>query len=259
MGGGSRLDALRRRAAQVPATADRAVRHPRWFVETLRLARDRRRHIRTPFSLRPYREHFASATDAVAAVARVDAREAEAALADVWTPAAESLLGARNELLEILTALVRLLRPASVLETGVAEGFSTAVILKAMAQNGRGHLFSLDLPPLRANEEEYVGRAVAADLRDRWTLTLGPSRLVLPELADRAAPIDLFLHDADHTYASQLEEYRTAWPRLCSGAVLVSDDVCNPAFVEFAREAGARPYLVGRWDSANALGLLRKG
>ena len=139
-----------------------------------------------------------------------------------------------------------------------ALALATAAALGAMAENGHGRLYSVDLPPLQPREEEFVGRAVPTELRDRWDLTFGPSRLVLPQLAERVAPIDVFLHDADHTYPSQMHEYRTVWPHLRAGGVLVSDDVANEAFLDFAADVGARPYLVGRPESANALGLLRK-
>lgn len=43
--------------------------------------------------------------------------------------------------------LVRHLQPAHVVETGVARGFTTQMILEAFKQNGAGHLYSIDLPP----------------------------------------------------------------------------------------------------------------
>ena len=81
---------------------------------------------------------------------------------------------------------------------------------------------------------------------------------MLGPLVARVAPLDVFLHDALHTYSSQLREYRTAWPHLRAGGVLISDDVGNPAFVEFAAEVGARPYLVTGPSRESAVGLLRK-
>ena len=249
---------LRRRVAQVPATARRAVRHPRWLAETIRMSRYRRAQLRRPFSLARWREHFAPLDEAVAAVAGVSREEAAAALAAAPREGGASELGARTELIQIVGALVRLLRPTVMVETGVAEGLTTTAALAAMAANRHGRLYSVDLPPLQRREEEFVGRAVPADLRDRWDLTLGPSRLVLPRLVARVAPLDIFLHDADHTYPSQMNEYRTAWPHLRRGGVLVSDDVANAAFLDFAADVGARPYLVGHAESSNALGLLRK-
>lgn len=48
--------------------------------------------------------------------------------------------------------LTRHLRPEFVVETGVARGLTTRVILEAMDRNGRGRLWSIDLPPLIAQE-----------------------------------------------------------------------------------------------------------
>lgn len=46
-----------------------------------------------------------------------------------------------------LLALVRLLRPQVVIETGGTPGKSSAFILRALARNERGHLTTTDLPP----------------------------------------------------------------------------------------------------------------
>ena len=81
---------------------------------------------------------------------------------------------------------------------------------------------------------------------------------LLPPLLSEVAPIDLFIHDANHAYSAQLREYRSAWPHLRPGGVMVSDDVGNPAFVEFAAEVGAKPYLVPGSRSDSAVGVVRK-
>ena len=47
-----------------------------------------------------------------------------------------------------LYALVRTIRPAIVVETGVANGFSSEVILHALAANGHGELHSIDISDL---------------------------------------------------------------------------------------------------------------
>lgn len=41
--------------------------------------------------------------------------------------------------------LVRILRPTVVIETGVANGISSAFILKALDKNNEGMLYSIDL------------------------------------------------------------------------------------------------------------------
>jgi len=140
-------------------------------------------------------------------------------------------------------------------ETGVAAGRTAAVALAAMHESGDGHLYSIDLPPLEMTGDAR-GNAVPA--RYRSTLLLGSSRWVLPSLLQKLGSIDLFLHDSDHTRAAQLREYRTVWPYLSSGGVIVSDDVRNAAFVSFAEQVGARPYLVPRPVPDTAVGMLRK-
>jgi hypothetical protein len=134
-----------------------------------------------------------------------------------------------------------------------------AVAQSGMDNLGHGALYSIDLPALEYEGRAEIGEAVPERLRRRWTLKLGPSRILLPVLAARIAPIDIFLHDADHTYASQIEEYRAVWPHLRRGGLLLSDDVDNSAFVDFAAEVGAKPYLIREpGNSRSAIGILAK-
>lgn len=118
--------------------------------------------------------------------------------------------------------MVLLRRPSVVVETGVAMGFSTTVILAAMDDNDAGVLHSIDLPPLQVDAGTFVDEVVPDELRGRWTLHVGPSRILLPGLARKLAPIDLFVHDSEHSYAGQYEDYRQVWPHLACGACLIS-------------------------------------
>ena len=161
-------------------------------------------------------------------------------------------------ILRLTGAIVLLRRPERVLETGVAMGFTSAVMLAALEHNGAGELHSIDLPPLQVDASTFIGQVIPDELRHRWSLHVGPSQAILPELAPRLAPIGLFVHDADHSYAAQYAEYREVWPHLAAGGALVSDDVSNPALVEFAAEVGARPHLIAGPDDRAAVGLLVK-
>lgn len=127
----------------------------------------------------------------------------------------------------------RLAKPEVVVETGVAYGVSSAFILAAMEENGRGRLYSVDLPPLRRASRTLHGAAVPEGLRDRWTLRRGSSRRVLPDLLRDLGEIDLFLHDSLHTRRNMLFEFDGAWLALRPGGVLLADDVeRNGAFGE---------------------------
>jgi len=151
--------------------------------------------------------------------------------------------------------VTRALRPRRVVETGVANGVSTAYLLLALERNGEGHLDSIEI-----GDPEYLpaGRApgwfVPEWLKGRWQMHLGDSRVLLPELMRRLGETDLFIHDSLHTYEHMVFEFRAAYPYLRSGGVLLADDALwNPAFPEFARESGAKLARVIR-----GVGVLRK-
>lgn len=242
----------------------RSLRHqPRWFVANVLQAPRWYLDQRKAVAPERYREYFASEAAAVSAILGVQEDAYRAAVASVSTPERDpseplSAWTAREELLNLLGALVTLMRPNVVVETGVALGFSTATMLAAMRENDQGHLYSVDMPAVQYGHEREIGSAVSEELRGRWTLVLGRSQKVLVPLLRKVEPVDLFIHDANHAYSAQLREYRAAWPHLRPGGVLVSDDVGNPAFVEFASAVGARPYLIPDSRSESAVGMLRK-
>jgi predicted O-methyltransferase YrrM len=134
----------------------------------------------------------------------------------------------------------RLLKPAMVVETGVAYGVSSAFVLKALEENGHGRLHSVDLPPLRRETERFWGIVVPEALRGRWKLHRGSSTRVLPGLLEGLGEVDLFVHDSLHTYRNMRREFETVWPRLRTGGVILADDVeRNAAFGEVLRKSPA--------------------
>jgi predicted O-methyltransferase YrrM len=142
--------------------------------------------------------------------------------------------------------MCRLLEPAVVVETGVAYGVSSAYILRALEENGRGVLHSVDLPPLRRGYERYWGMAVDRGLEGRWVLHRGASARVLPGLLERLESVDLFVHDSLHTYRNMRREFEAVWPRLRTGGAIVADDVeRNRAFGELRRKSPALLRVVG--------------
>ncbi len=134
-------------------------------------------------------------------------------------------------------ALCRALQPAIVVETGVAYGVSSSYILAALAMNERGHLHSIDFPPLGADQLKYVGYLVPAELKDRWTLHLGPSQTILPSLMKELGGLDFFIHDSLHTGSHMRMELATAHSGLRRPGLVMSDDIeGNRAFAEFVTE-----------------------
>jgi predicted O-methyltransferase YrrM len=141
----------------------------------------------------------------------------------------------------------RQLKPAVVLETGVAYGVSSAFVLKALQENGQGVLHSIDVVASTTPDAgRFIGTLVPEELRSRWHLHFGASRRVMPGLLNAVQRVDLFIHDSLHTYWNMRREFATVWPYLSEGGIVMSDDVHrNQAFGEL-KEKKARYWQVVR-------------
>ena len=130
---------------------------------------------------------------------------------------------------ESLYVLVRAAKPRIIVETGVLYGASSAHLLVALARNGHGTLYSLEIG--RRPEEPAHEYFVPDEIRERWRLSIGDARRELPAVMERCAPVDLFYHDSLHTYDHMFWEFGTALPYLSPRGLLASDDVLNPTSV----------------------------
>jgi predicted O-methyltransferase YrrM len=131
-------------------------------------------------------------------------------------------------------AATRALKPEKIVETGVANGISSAHLLLACRLNGKGHLYSIDvnngefLPP-----GKKTGWIVPDDLRNTWTLVLGDSREALPKMLAELGEVDIFIHDSLHTYDHMKFEIMLGYSHLKPGGLLLCDDAnFNTAFAE---------------------------
>ena len=193
-------------------------------------------------ALRDAQAHLGDAADVLGepALARVE-EATRRLLADIRGEDPFRLRWAADSVLARWCYLVcRLLEPSVVVETGVAYGVSSAFILSALEQNGRGTLHSVDLPPTSRGADGFWGIAVPGELRERWHLHRGASKRVLPRLLRKTGPLDLFVHDSLHTRRNMRREFETVWPYLGDGGVILADDVeRNGAFGELRRRGPA--------------------
>lgn len=141
----------------------------------------------------------------------------------------------------------RVFAPLTMIETGVAHGASSWIILNAMEKNGKGTLYSIDLPDQDTNEaynfkaSAKTGWMVPDALKQRWKLHLGDARIILPQLLNSLGAIDCFFHDSDHSYAHMQFEFDTVHAFLTEGGILLSDDVHkNAAFAEHVEKHNLR-------------------
>lgn len=168
-----------------------------------------------------------------------------------------------------LYAAVRVSCPNVVFETGVFDGLSSALILRAMERNAVGELISIDLPAqetiVDATDRMLEGALppgcssgwiVPDCLRARYRLYLGDSKSLLPEALELYKSVDIFWHESLHTYQHQLFEYRTAWPYVIPNGLLLSDDIFwTAAFHRFCKKQRLKYFNAGRFGG---FGVVRK-
>lgn len=141
--------------------------------------------------------------------------------------------------------LIRHLAPDKVVETGVGHGITSRIILEALGQNGRGHLWSIDLPPLEKVWQREIGIAVDDRQRDRWSYIKGSSRLKLPKLLSQLGQLDIFIHDSLHSERNVRFELDRAWPLLRPGGAFVVDDVdVNWGFRSFTQTVSGHRSII---------------
>jgi hypothetical protein len=122
----------------------------------------------------------------------------------------------------LLYYLTRAAAPKTIVETGVAAGWSSAAFLAALQRNGSGRLWSSDFPYLdRGNKLEEIGLLVPAELRSSWRLFTDGDRINLPKILKVSGPIDLFHYDSDKTYRGRSFALDLVRPHLAAGASLV--------------------------------------
>jgi predicted O-methyltransferase YrrM len=142
-------------------------------------------------------------------------------------------------------ALVRALRPAHVVETGTDKGLGACVLAAALLRNSAdgapGRVTSMDINP-------DAGYLVASE---PWStvvdLRIGDS---IASIAGLERPVDMFLHDSDHSAAHERREFVAVEERLAPGAVLLTDNVTNSDVLARHAEATGRRYLAYREQPA---------
>ena len=149
-------------------------------------------------------------------------------------------------------------RPGVVIETGVARGVTSRVVLEALQENERGHLWSIDLPyPFDHQMHGQIGAAVTDTCRARWSYLEGPSSERLPPLVAEVGHVDMFVHDSLHTARNTIFEMEQAASAMPLGGVMLIDDVStHKGFADFAgRRADFRTIVCPSADRKGLFGI----
>jgi predicted O-methyltransferase YrrM len=181
--------------------------------------------------------------------------EGERQIAALGVPFRDLAIAGESDV-QLIHSVARAIRPTRALETGVALGWSSLVLLKTLEETG-GHLVSVDLPYPFLLGSAWVGIVVPTDLRRRWTLIKKADRLGIPQALRTRPDFDLIHYDSDKSAAGRRWAYPLLWRSLRPGGVLISDDVGdNDAWVDFCIKV-ERPMVVVRRGRSLA-GIVRK-
>jgi predicted O-methyltransferase YrrM len=135
-------------------------------------------------------------------------------------------------------AILRARKPAHVVETGTDKGLGTCVLAAALLRNAAegqpGRVSSMDINP-------DAGYLVAAE---PWStvVDLIPGDSVA-SIRALTTPVDVFLHDSDHSAAHERAEFEAVETRLAPGGLLLTDNVTSTNVLPRYAEATGRRFL----------------
>ena len=152
-------------------------------------------------------------------------------------------------LASFLYAYILKVKPKVIVETGVANGITTNVIMSALEKTG-GKLHSFDIDKKCSNAYSGHGKWIFHHLVKPFSSTF---RKEVGEIEN----IELWIHDSNHGYSWQRFEYDLAFEKLGKGGMLVSDDIdASPAFGIHAGRNWAKS--AGIFDNRKFFGICQK-
>lgn len=134
-------------------------------------------------------------------------------------------------------AVVRALKPAVVVETGVDKGLGACVLTAALQRNRRegfeGRYYGTDINP-------RAGYLLSGSYAELGEILYGDS---IESLKTLEAKIDLFINDSDHSTDYEAAEYETVADKLSERAMILSDNAhCSGSLLDFSLKRN-RNYL----------------
>lgn len=111
-------------------------------------------------------------------------------------------------------AVVRLLKPNLVVETGVDKGLGSVVICAALRRNGSGRYLGTDIDP-------SAGFLLTPPYSEVGEILYGDS---LESLRKIDAQVDLFINDSDHSPNYEAREYELIHEKLSENSIILGDN-----------------------------------
>ncbi len=151
--------------------------------------------------------------------ATAPARERAEAFQDFYMPISDQAG-------KLLYALVRAIRPETVVEFGTSFGISTIYLAAAVTDNGTGHVVTTELSTRKA--EAARSNLQQAGVSDAVTILVGDA---LQTLASVPGPIRLVLLDGWKNLC--LPVLHLLEPKLGPGALVAADDITHASMAEY--------------------------
>ncbi len=132
-------------------------------------------------------------------------------------------------------AVVRLLKPRVVVETGIDKGLGTVLLASALLRNKEegyeGQYYGTDINPkagyLFSGKYETVGEILYGDS--------------IESLRRFNQPIDVFINDSDHSHEYEYREYQTVKDKLSPRAIILGDNShASASLLRFSEETGRK-------------------
>ena len=129
-------------------------------------------------------------------------------------------------------ALVRIVKPQVIIETGVDKGLGSCVLAAALRKNkeegSKGRYYGTDINP-------DAGYLLSGEYADFGKILYGDSITSL-KLLDET--VDLFINDSDHSSDYEAEEYKVIASKLSDKAILLGDNSdSTDKLLEFSLQA----------------------
>jgi predicted O-methyltransferase YrrM len=125
-------------------------------------------------------------------------------------------------------AVVRIVKPEVVVETGVDKGLGTLILAAAVLRNGKGQVIGTDINP-------QAGQMLSGRYRDVARVVIGDSIETLSSLER----IDVFINDSDHSVDYERREYEVIEQKLSENGIVLGDNAhVEVVLMEWAEKTG---------------------
>lgn len=151
-------------------------------------------------------------------------------------------------------AVVRIMKPRVVVETGVDKGLGSVLLAAALLRNRNegfdGQYYGIDINP-------RAGWLLCAPYDAARKILYGDSVSILEKIE---APIDVFITDSDRSTVYEAREYRVVQPKLAKGGILVGNySDSSEALIKLSLETGSDYLFFGErpkdhWYRGGGLG-----